>query len=801
MLARLTGFWHRLGRKLSRTEWLIRLLRLTRADEQEEAPPGLVMVQIDGLSRRQFERALHHGRMPFLKQLLRREGYRLHTHYSGLPSSTPAVQGELFYGRRCAVPAFSYHDERLGRVVRMFEADATATVEEQLEQEGEALLAGGSAYMDIYTGGAATPHFCASTLQLSRMVERPGSSAFLLALLLNPISVLRVTAVFGLEVVLALIDCVRGIIAGRDLWKELKFVPLRVGVCILARELIAIGAMVDVTRGLPIVHLNLLGYDEQAHRRGPSSNFAHWTLGGIDNTIERIWGKARQATGRDYALWVYSDHGQEDVVPYPRITGRSVQTAVQQVYDETLEADEGGVPEARGIQNQRAHTLRQGKQTPRAQRATPGEATRPIVTAMGPLGHVYWPRALPAEERRAVAARLVAEAQIPLVLFTGEAGQVRACSPAGEFELPGEAAGVLGEQHPHLHEAARDLVGVCRHARAGTFVISGFRKHDWTITFPRESGSHAGPGSEETTGFALLPRDARVEPRADGSLRPMKLREGVQRHLWRRPAAVARRPVAATQQLRLLTYNVHYCIGMDGRLAPRRIARVIEQTDADIVAMQELDQYRARTGGVEQARLISDMLQMDYHFHPSVEVAGEHFGNAVLSRLPMRVVKAAALPGLRSNRRREPRAALWVQIDVNGTPVHVLNTHFGLNRAERMLQAQAILSEAWCGHADCGGPVVLCGDLNALPGSRVCQMIGEQLQHAQRLRGGRRPRATWPARWPVGCIDHVFASDELAVRDVRVLDDGLARVASDHRPVLVTLEVPATPGRANHAVG
>jgi hypothetical protein len=65
-------------------------------------------------------------------------------------------------------------------------------------------------------------------------------------------------------------------------------IPARVGINILLRELITIGSKLDIARGLHIVHLKLLGYDEQAHIRGPTSNFAHWSLKGIDDAIERI---------------------------------------------------------------------------------------------------------------------------------------------------------------------------------------------------------------------------------------------------------------------------------------------------------------------------------------------------------------------------------------------------------------------------------------------------------------------------------------------------------------------------------
>src|SRR5450432_2656910 len=109
MFAELESHAHRLRRRLSRSEWAIRHLGLTPSEGTSEQP-GLLLIQIDGFARGQFERALAQGYMPFLKRLLKRNGYALHTFYPGLPTTTPAVQAELYYGVRAAVPAFSFFD-------------------------------------------------------------------------------------------------------------------------------------------------------------------------------------------------------------------------------------------------------------------------------------------------------------------------------------------------------------------------------------------------------------------------------------------------------------------------------------------------------------------------------------------------------------------------------------------------------------------------------------------------------------------------------------------------------------------
>ena len=227
------------------------------------------MIQIDGLARSQLERALHSRRVRFLRRLLRRKKYRLLTFYSGLPSATPAVQGELFYGVPCAVPSFRFRDRETGRPVRMFDPAPAAKVQARLSLLGEGLLRGGSAYCDNFSGGAAEPHFCPSEWSWRALWRAVRPWHFVVFFLLYFDGVVRVTFMMLVELALALGDCVRGLLGGRYLWKELGQVVSRVTVGILVRELMTMGARLDMVRGLPIIHLNFLGYDEQAHRRRP----------------------------------------------------------------------------------------------------------------------------------------------------------------------------------------------------------------------------------------------------------------------------------------------------------------------------------------------------------------------------------------------------------------------------------------------------------------------------------------------------------------------------------------------------
>jgi len=168
------------------------------------------------------------------------------------------------------------------------------------------------------TGGADNSNFCASSLGWGAILKKANPLALSLLFLSNAYNFMRAAVLLVIELFLALFDFVSGVIDGHDLFKELKLVPTRVGITILLRELITMGAKIDIARGMPIVHLNLIGYDEQAHRRGPSSKFAHWTLIGIDDAIARIWRAAKGSACRDYDLWIYSDHGQEKKISYTK---------------------------------------------------------------------------------------------------------------------------------------------------------------------------------------------------------------------------------------------------------------------------------------------------------------------------------------------------------------------------------------------------------------------------------------------------------------------------------------------------
>lgn len=231
--------------------------------------------------------------------------------------------------------------------------------------------------------------------------------------------------------------------------------------------------------------------------------------------------------------------------------------------------------------------------------------------------------------------------------------------------------------------------------------------------------------------------------------------------------------------MRLLTYNVRRCLGMDGQLCPARIAQVIAQAEADIVALQELDVGRRRSDRVDQPAEIALALNMQAHFHPAMRVFEELYGNAILTSAPSRLVKMGVLDAPRGC---EPRGAIWIKLLLDGTELDIVTTHLGLTPLERRMQSDILLGPDWLGgdfHH-----LILAGDFNCLPGSRTWSRFVKAVGGTG-VKDRGRAAATFPSRMPLLRLDHVFASPSIEVAAIHPVRTSQTRIASDHLPLLM----------------
>lgn len=240
------------------------------------------------------------------------------------------------------------------------------------------------------------------------------------------------------------------------------------------------------------------------------------------------------------------------------------------------------------------------------------------------------------------------------------------------------------------------------------------------------------------------------------------------------------------QRFRLMTYNVHRCQGLDGRTSPERIAKVIADAEPDVVALQELDVERARSRRINQPKRIAELLKMEFFFHAALRMSRGEYGTAVLSRWPLTRVRSALLPTL-SDRKLENRGALWVSVQVGERHVQVINTHLGLARGERRLQAERLLGPEWLANPACREPRILCGDFNMASKGEYSCFDGVCVKACWHQAGP--PPRTWPSLFPVRTLDHVFHSDGLRLEHIGTSKRGRARWASDHLPVVATFSL------------
>ncbi len=773
MFTKLHSFWRKTKRFFSRAAWAPVLLGLDRSGQDAEEP-GLVLLQIDGLAFQRMKAALEDGRLPFVKRLLEREDYKVREFYPGLPSTTPAVQGELFYGVKAAVPAFEYRRAADDKMVKMTDFSAASHVEDELRKKGMGLMADGSAYSNIYTGGADEAHFCSSFVGWTQDRSIKSSLRLLVFLLLNLHIVLRVAVLGMVEMGLAVLDVLRSRKAFRELPLEIKFIPVRMLITVVMRELIVFGVRMDLIRGLPVVEANFLGYDEQSHRRGPDSAFALWTLKGIDFALRRIFREAELAK-RDYHVWIYSDHGQEEVTSFSELTGKTIR---QVVHDTLNQPDSSPTRTHAGVEHLRANWLGFFSRLvhPDQQKSHGVQ-----VSASGPISHVYLPDDVAPDQCRTLAQQLVHDGKVPMVMWKEGEGAV-VMDAERNYALPVEGQELFPDRED-CEMIMEDIVRLAHHTDAGDLVLLGWRRNEKPVTFAVEAGAHGGPGSVEMTGFLLAPDEMGLFEK--GILRPKDLWRAALQFQGRveELAQVEDPRVKSDKSLRVVTYNIHSCLGMDGRYSARRIARALARLQADVICLQEVDVKRARSGLVDQAEVIAKQLGMKHYFHPVVlQDESEEFGNAIISRLPLRLVRWEMLPAHKGYRAC-PRGAILVEVQNGKIPVHILNTHLSLLSRERQMQVKELSGEEWLGSIQ--GPLVMCGDLNMGITSRECKVLLESSALETAAAGVR----TWPSAMPLRQIDHVLVSSEMVINDLRVAHTSLTRVASDHLPLVAQIEL------------
>jgi endonuclease/exonuclease/phosphatase family metal-dependent hydrolase len=236
--------------------------------------------------------------------------------------------------------------------------------------------------------------------------------------------------------------------------------------------------------------------------------------------------------------------------------------------------------------------------------------------------------------------------------------------------------------------------------------------------------------------------------------------------------------VAST--LRIVTYNIHRCRGLDGRTRPDRIAAVLRDVGADIVALQEVVGSGAYGGG--HAEAIGAALGMGWVLAPARRLRGHPFGNAVLSRFPITHHGDYDL----SWKTCEPRRLQRVDVTVDGRLLHVYNVHLGTAILERRHQARRLATIVLDRHVS--GPKLVLGDFNEWTKGLATTLLTEKL-HSVDLRNHLRRRRTYPGLFPLLHLDHIYYTGHVEVVGIELPRTRLSLVASDHLPLVADIRV------------
>jgi hypothetical protein len=369
------------------TRHLLRVNRRYRQVAPTSDEPGLVMIQIDGLSAPLARWAISSGSMPTLARWLRTGSHTLAEWHAQLPATTPASQAGLLHGRSDQIPSFRWYEKDSGRLVVTNRPQDSALVEARLSNGLGLLADGGVSVSNVFSGDAPT-----SVLTMSTVRARRGPASYLSTYLIDPFGLTRSLFLTAGEIVKEVHQARRQRLRGVEprIARTFSYVMLRGLTNVLLRHLNLSVIAEHMMRGAPSVYCDFVDYDEIAHHAGPARPEALAALEGIDGVLATLEELAAAAP-RPYHIVVVSDHGQSQGATFLQRYGVRLDDVVRELADAprpsvvAAEEDE---------QLGRARALRADLLPEPAPPAGASRAQRPeiVVASSGNLSLVYLAR-------------------------------------------------------------------------------------------------------------------------------------------------------------------------------------------------------------------------------------------------------------------------------------------------------------------------------------------------------------------------------------------------------------------------
>ena len=234
-------------------------------------------------------------------------------------------------------------------------------------------------------------------------------------------------------------------------------------------------------------------------------------------------------------------------------------------------------------------------------------------------------------------------------------------------------------------------------------------------------------------------------------------------------------------EIRIATYNIHRCRGMDRRTSPQRIAEVLREIDADVIALQEV--IGAGPAGAGQAEEIGAALGMGWVMTSVRQLRRHLFGNVILSRFPIAHHSQYDL----SWRTCEARACQRADLDLeHGRVLHVYNVHLGTAVLERRYQAPRLAS--YVHDRRIRGPKIILGDFNEWMRGLATRTLSSLFESID-IHAHLKRRRTYPGLFPMVHLDHIYYEGDVEVHGVELPRHRKALMASDHLPLVANLRI------------
>lgn len=517
-----------------------------RFGPRTERPParGLLILQVDGLSRASLRRALARGRLPTVSAMLARGTHTLRAWHCGIPSNTPAVQAGFFYGDRDNVPGYRWFDRREQRLRVVSQPDDLRRLERMVAVGNRPLLEGGSCINTFMSGGAAKRLMAVSALGERSEPRRLGENADFNLFFLSPTALTKAVLAAGWDFLAGIAFAMAGRFDRQR--PRLRYTPRRAAQRAVAnaflRELSFFWLKQDMVRGVPVIYSNFVGYDEVAHHSGPDTVEAQLTLSAFDRKLRILGRRARRRSPIRYDIMLLSDHGQTPSVPFRLLYGQSLEETLA-----GLLAGDGsdGPLVRRAFSPDTSYTLsllagleeiderqlgwlarRSRRALTRLAHGRPGEPEEtggaPVVVCVsGSLAHIYFtgnrePQHL--EDVIALYPGLVESlARHPGIGFVaarrrfGDA--VAICEDGIRNLVTGQRSGSRDPLAPYARRAlwAGELSRLLGYPDAGDLVVNGAWLDDWQgaggriVVMEDQASSHGGLGGRQTEPFVVLP--------------------------------------------------------------------------------------------------------------------------------------------------------------------------------------------------------------------------------------------------------------------------------------------------------